>query len=116
MKKLGITYQHSTPQSIGDQWWFWNCENIPDPLPKHLSILKEDPMKCIGWGLSEEDAKKIRDYNNIIPSNNYITDEMIEKWAAGEVNNIDPDENGYGDCLIIGAKAIRDGKIKGNSN
>ena len=62
MKRLGITYQHSTPQSMGDQWWFWNCENVPEPLPEQFSILDLDPMEQIGWGLSQEDAEKIRDY------------------------------------------------------
>ncbi len=47
MKDLGITYQHSTPQSVADQWWFWNCENLPDPLPPYLSVA----------GLSDEDYK-----------------------------------------------------------
>ncbi len=63
MDKLGITYQHATPQSMGDQWWFWNCENIPESLPAYLDSLDLDPMKCIGHGLSKEDAKKIRDYS-----------------------------------------------------
>lgn len=69
MKRLGITYQHATPQSIADQWWFWNCENVPNPLPKHFSLLTSyttgkqlDPFDCIGNGLSKEDAEKIRDY------------------------------------------------------
>ncbi len=69
MKDLGITYQHATPQSIADQWWFWNCENIPDELPEYLEELTSypdnkplDPMEQIGWGLSKEDAEKIRDY------------------------------------------------------
>ena len=63
MKRLGITYQHATPQSMGDQWWFWNCENVPDPLPEHFSILVcKDPFELVGYGLSKEDAKKIRDY------------------------------------------------------
>ena len=39
------------------------------------------------------------------------TDADIEKWAAGEVNKIDPNEWGYGDLLIYGAKAMRYGKI-----
>jgi len=59
MEELEITYQHSTPQSMGDQFWFWNCENIPNPLPKYLTILDLDPMECIGYGLSKEDALKI---------------------------------------------------------
>jgi hypothetical protein len=63
MKELGITYQHATPQSMGDQWWFWNCENIPEDLPKYLTSLNLDPMECIGYGLSQEDAKKIQDYH-----------------------------------------------------
>lgn len=62
MKELGITYQHATPQSMGDQWWFWNCENLPDELPEYISPLGTDPMKCIGWGLDQEIAEKIRDY------------------------------------------------------
>lgn len=64
MERFGITYQHATPQSMGEQWWFWNCENIPDPLPEHFSILDLDPIEQIGLGLSKEDAEKIRDYNN----------------------------------------------------
>lgn len=62
MKKLGIKYQHATPQSIADQWWFWNCRNIPSELPEYLSYLEIDPMECIGWGLSKEDAVAIRDF------------------------------------------------------
>lgn len=65
MKELGITYQHATPQSMGDQWWFWNCENIPEPLPDFLEVADWNPMECIGWGLSKEDAEKIRDYKGV---------------------------------------------------
>jgi len=62
MREMGITYQHATPQSMADQWWFWNCENIPNPLPEYLSVMEKDPMKCVGHGLSQADAEKIRDY------------------------------------------------------
>ena len=61
MKDLGITYQHATPQSIGDQWWFWNCENMPKELPEYLEVVDLNPMEMIGWGLSKEAAKAIRD-------------------------------------------------------
>lgn len=59
MADLGISYQHATPQSIVDSWWFWNCENVPDPLPPGLSELKAKPHECIGYGLSAADADKI---------------------------------------------------------
>lgn len=59
MKELGITYQHATPQSIADQWWFWNCKNVPEKLPVYLTELDLDPMKCVGFGLSEKDAIEI---------------------------------------------------------
>lgn len=59
MKDLGITYQYATPQSIADQWWFWNCENVPDTLPNYLSVLDVDPLKQVGNGLSKEQAEKI---------------------------------------------------------
>ena len=62
MRELGITYQHSTPQSLVDSWWFWNCENIPNKLPKYLSELNADPMECIGRGLSKENAELIASY------------------------------------------------------
>ncbi len=59
MKMLGITYQRSTPQTSGDQWWFWNCKGMPNPLPCYLTDLELDPMDCIGWGLTQEDAEQI---------------------------------------------------------
>lgn len=62
MKELGITYQHATPQSMGDQWWFWNCENMPKELPEYLKVTDWNPMEMIGWGLSKEVAEAIRDY------------------------------------------------------
>jgi hypothetical protein len=64
MKELGITYQYATPQSIADQWWFWNCDNIPNPLPDYLAELDLDPMNCIGYGLSKEEAKGIIKYKD----------------------------------------------------
>lgn len=61
MKELGINYTHSTPQSMGGQYWFWNCSNIPDVLPSYITELKQkDPMKFVGWGLSEEEAMEIK--------------------------------------------------------
>lgn len=62
MKDLGITYQHATPQSMGDQWWFWNCEGVPETLPKFLSELNIDPQDCIGFGLNQELADRITSY------------------------------------------------------
>ena len=59
MRELGITYQHASPQSLGEQWWFWNCENVPTELPPFLTQLNLDPKKCVGWGLSQQDADKI---------------------------------------------------------
>lgn len=59
MRELGITYQHATPQSMGDQWWFWNCENVPETLPQFIKEVKLDPMKYIGWGLDEATARML---------------------------------------------------------
>lgn len=64
MRSLGITYQMSTPQSMFDSWWFWNCENVPDPLPCYLSVMKMEPAKAIGHGLSEEDVKAILEFGS----------------------------------------------------
>ena len=64
MKELGIKYQHATPQSMGDSWWFWNCENLPDPLPPYLTVKDWNPMEMIGFGLDEKSVEKIRDYES----------------------------------------------------
>jgi len=48
MKSLGITYQDSIPQSIGDQWWFINCKNIPEELPEYLEYL---PIDTVNYGI-----------------------------------------------------------------
>jgi hypothetical protein len=57
MKKLGITYAGSTPQSVYDQWWFWFCSNVPEILPPYLTVLDDlDPQQLIRNGLSKEEA------------------------------------------------------------
>jgi hypothetical protein len=71
MKELGITYQHATPVILGDQWWFWNCENIPEPLPPFLEEADLNPMECIGYGVSTKIAKMIRDYKPNQKNNYY---------------------------------------------
>lgn len=81
IKKLGITYSHSTPQSIGDQWWFWNCENIPSDLPPFLEELDIDPLKCVGFGLSKEEAKETASW---IEATNHPLDDIHDaiKFAS----------------------------------
>lgn len=59
MRELGINYQHASPQSLGDQWWFWNCTEVPASLPKYLTALDLDPHEAIGYGLSKDLADKI---------------------------------------------------------
>jgi hypothetical protein len=59
MRNAGISYLGATPQTMGDQWWFWGCTNAPDPLPRHLSLLVASPLDWIGCGISREDAELI---------------------------------------------------------
>jgi len=40
MRELGITYTHAIPQSLGDQWWFANCKNVPEVLPVFLKEMR----------------------------------------------------------------------------
>lgn len=65
MKELKITYTHSTPQSMGNAFLFWNCENIPYKLPEYIKELNIDPMKFIGYGLSIEEAVEINNYLSV---------------------------------------------------
>jgi hypothetical protein len=59
MRELGIAYLYSVPQSMGDCWEFWCCENTPNELPSYLKEADWNPYNRIGWGLSEEMAKEI---------------------------------------------------------
>lgn len=66
MDDLGIKYQHATPQSIADQWWFWNCK-VPMGmvLPCYLTVLNVKPYDAIGNGLNKELADKIADGEDV---------------------------------------------------
>ncbi len=75
MKDLGITYQHATPQTMGDQWWFWNCENLPCNLPRYLTELNLKPMECVGRGLSLENAEMI-EHNKVYSHINFCNGEI----------------------------------------
>ena len=59
METMGIAYQHAVPQSMFDSWWFFNCENIPDPLPDCLKFMRSTPQECVGRGLSQQNADAI---------------------------------------------------------
>lgn len=57
IRDMGITYRYAVPQSIADQWWFLDCQNVPDQLPAFISRMDDfDPQKSVGYGLSQEMA------------------------------------------------------------
>lgn len=59
MSDAGISYQVAVPQSIADCWQFFNCENVPSPLPDFLKEFVIDPQKMVGFGLSQEMADQL---------------------------------------------------------
>ena len=60
--------------------------------------------------MMEEYAQQFKS-NEVTDEGLRVTDEEIENWAANFCNKYDSSEYGYGDMLIEGAKAMRDGKI-----
>lgn len=40
IRELGITYEKAIPQSMGDQWWLFNCQF--DSLPEYITEMKAD--------------------------------------------------------------------------
>lgn len=36
MRDLGIQWEEGIPQSLGDQWWFNGCTNVPEKLPPFI--------------------------------------------------------------------------------
>ncbi len=60
LKELGITYQLAVPQSMGDCWWFFNCENVPDELPEYLKVRDfGDLNTLVGFGLGKGDVSAL---------------------------------------------------------
>ena len=43
MEDLGISYGRAYPVPMIDEWWFFDCENIPAELPHYLRPLDVDP-------------------------------------------------------------------------
>lgn len=62
MKEQGISYFYAVPQSMADQWWFYHPQNLPSTLPSFVSVQEVDPFRHVGWGLSEQGAKKISEF------------------------------------------------------
>jgi hypothetical protein len=72
---------------------------------KAIDWLKLASYKTATW-LKQFKSKEVTDEGL------RVTDEEIENWAANFCNKYDSSEYGYGDMIIEGAKAMRDGKIK----
>lgn len=51
INELGIKYEVPVPQSIADQWWFLNCDNIPDELPDYMEYIYLDDEDLVHWGV-----------------------------------------------------------------
>ena len=60
MQRLGIEWQHAEHIGIGDQWWFFNCENVPCELPHYIKELPEGPEHY----LKGEDLELVQRYRN----------------------------------------------------
>lgn len=60
MRSLGITYKLAVPQTMGDQWWFFNCDGIPKELPSYITPLDGKLKEYLGFGLSQEDIENLR--------------------------------------------------------
>lgn len=77
MRDLGITYGNAVPQTIGDQWWFIDCNYASEMvLPAYISpmtlspeemdrwcgiadVTPIEPRRPSTWPLFEEDAPKL---------------------------------------------------------
>nr|DAE54946.1 MAG TPA: hypothetical protein [Caudoviricetes sp.] len=67
MRELGITYELAIPQSMGDQWWLFNCNH--EDLPCFITEMECDnwlanryrlPAQYINSGKSEALSKEVK--------------------------------------------------------
>lgn len=52
LRELGITFENSIPQSMGDQWWLFNCK-FDRELPKYITEMKADTWMVGNYKLPE---------------------------------------------------------------
>lgn len=57
MRELGVNYVVAQPQMMGDQWWFWCCDPVPEPLPDFLTEITFQPEDAM---LSDRAIAKIK--------------------------------------------------------
>lgn len=57
MRELGITYLYASPQTIGDCWWFWGCDNVPEQMPNNIKLLELHPSSDVS--LTKEEIEFI---------------------------------------------------------
>lgn len=63
--ELGIKYIYSVPQSLGEQYWFLCCENVPENLPMYITKMEiSDANELIGYGLNKEMAETVNKYKD----------------------------------------------------
>lgn len=55
MRELGITYKYAIPQSLGDQWWFWDCSGNIENLPSYISHMEVTEQMFNYWIKESED-------------------------------------------------------------
>lgn len=69
-KDLGITWQKSVGQTMGDQTWYFDCDSVPENLPEGWSIIEGELEKLIGWGLTYEDVQQLKGKTQYIEAAN----------------------------------------------
>lgn len=60
-RATGITWKHAEAVPVADAWVFYECENIPNPLPPFLSVIEEKRKKQPIPNIEEIVAQRILD-------------------------------------------------------
>lgn len=66
LKRLGIKYKYWVPQTMGDQIWLLDCEDLPEELPYYLNYkdVPQDHNQWVGWGINKEVAEDLNSRTN----------------------------------------------------
>lgn len=52
LRELGITFEGAIPQSMGEQWWLFNCK-FDRELPEYITEMKADAWMVSNYKLPE---------------------------------------------------------------
>lgn len=109
LRDFGITYKKAVPQSIGNQWWFFDVQGDLSQLHKDLYEIKfkDDLSELIGYGLGIQDVINLQGYATA----HYVSKYYDSTNSKTKIIKDILDSNGEGYITIKPSSSVREVSI-----